>query len=777
MDRIKIIQTIGQDYLVPNIENGEFSYPKALKAIGKSIDPSLVFSKDGTIHQYLDLRFVKDKISILIETKTNFDSESPEAIYNQLQAYVNYEQVLTGNKIIAILANTQDDRLKVWWGSNLTIDESHQIKNQYGLKSFDEYANVYTNTKNDREEVLKNTYALNELLHKHGIKEEIRSQFVGSCLLALKNGLIYENLTSAQIRSGLEDTIEKLLGHDPSKDQKLKILKDKVLESQDVKDLSSTDFEVIIKDIDNKILPFINDRSTMGQDLLNLFFTTFNKYVGKADKNQAFTPDHIVHFMCQVVGINRHSKVLDPCCGSGAFLVRAMTEAMDDCANDKERAEIKKHNIYGIEYEETAFGLATTNMLIHGDGNSNIKKGSCFELTEEFIENIGINVVLMNPPYNAQRKHCDSKYVKNWKTNQKEDPSKGFHYVHHIASLVKTGKLAVLLPMQCAIADSGEIKSFKEKMLKDHTLDAVFSLPSDVFHPGASASACCMVFNLGTRHEKAIHDTFFGYFKDDGFVKKKNLGRVEKTKSGTTEGMWADIESKWLDLYRKRESVAGLSITKKVTAEDEWLAEAYMETDYSTLTDDDFEKIIRDFVAFRITANLKPNGRMGEKLSLRKNNLNERKWAYFRVDNLFSVAGTKSIIKEDVELFGTGDYPYVVTSAENNGIQGLYNYYTEEGEVLTIDSATVGSCFYQPLKFSASDHVEKLTPKFSMNVYNALFIQSIINMEQYRYGYGRKFAQKRIKNTKIMLPIDSQGEPDWQFMEDYIISLPYSANL
>ena len=75
----------------------------------------------------------------------------------------------------------------------------------------------------------------------------------------------------------------------------------------------------------------------MGQDLLNLFFTTFNKYVGKTDKNQAFTPDHIVHFMCRVTGVNRNSIVLDPCCGSGAFLVRALTDALDDCDTEEQR--------------------------------------------------------------------------------------------------------------------------------------------------------------------------------------------------------------------------------------------------------------------------------------------------------------------------------------------------------------------------------------------------------------------------------------------------------
>jgi len=68
-------------------------------------------------------------------------------------------------------------------------------------------------------------------------------------------------------------------------------------------------------------------------------------------------------------------------------------------------------------------------------------------------------------------------------------------------------------------------------------------------------------------------------------------------------------------------------------------------------------------------------------------------------------------------------------------------------------------------------------PKFEMNSYTALFLQTIINLEQFRYSYGRKFNQTRIKSTKIKLPVNAQNQPDWQFMEDYIKSLPYSASL
>ena len=166
-----------------------------------------------------------------------------------------------------------------------------------------------------------------------------------------------------------------------------------------------------------------------------------------------------------------------------------------------------------------------------------------------------------------------------------------------------------------------------------------------------------------------------------------------------------------------------------------------------------------------------------KKLNKIKLNLNEREWSWIKLNDIFCIKGTKSHTKEEISLFSYGKYPYVVTSSLNNGVEGFYEHYTELGNVLTIDSATIGSCFYQSANFSASDHVEKLIPKFEINIYIAIFLVTIINLEQYRYGYGRKFAQTRIKKTEIKLPVTKSGEPDWQFMEDYIKSLPYSKSL
>jgi type I restriction-modification system DNA methylase subunit len=437
------------------------------------------------------------------------------------------------------------------------------------------------------------------MLHSDGIDEKLRGQFVGTCLLALKNGLIYKGIKSTLDEDGntispervILRNIKKILSGLLSKNKdidsinkaaKLSILTHKVLEDQDISSLTYEKLKDSLEYIDEKVVPFINDKNTAGQDLLNLFFTPFNKYVGKSDKNQAFPPDHICDFMTKAIDVNKNSRVLDPCCGSGSFLVRALTAAMDDCDTEEDREKVSRHQIYGIEYEEGAFGLASTNMLIHSDGNSNVVQDSMFN-RGKWIKEANINKVLMNPPYNATKKHCNPEYVKEWSSKKKEDPSKGFHYVKWVADHVEPDcEMAVLLPMQAAIGNAEAIKRFKREMLEKYTLEAVFSLPDDVFYPGAAVNACCMIFDLSQSHEKSNRDTFFGYYRNDEFIKRKGTGRVEKTdKNGAS--LWKSTEEQWLDLYRNKREVPGLSVMHKVTWEDEWLAEAYMETDYSKL--------------------------------------------------------------------------------------------------------------------------------------------------------------------------------------------------
>ena len=597
MKRVDMIATVGNAYLTGNLENDEFSYPKAFAAASLPFVP--ICNSIGRKFEKLDIRFVKDGVSVLIETKQSFDKADEE----QLSAYVEYEKQLTGNKIIAILANTSNDNITVWRG---VVSDADCLTSETVLRTMDEYVDFYTSKINDKEKVMQNTYKLNEMLHKNGISEKLRSQFVGTCLLALKNGLDYKTptLTSKQISVRIKEVLEDLLNKDLNKAEKLTLLNRNVLESQDVRNLDIADYRELLTFIDDNILPFINDKSTSGQDLLNLFFVTFNKYVGKSDKNQAFTPDRITDFMSKICGVNKNSVVLDPCCGSGSFLVRAMTQALDDCATAAEQDKVKKKQIFGIEYDENIYGLATTNMLIHSDGNSNIRQGSCYDF-KDWIQEARPTVVLMNPPYNAQRKHMPKSYTDTWAKDKKEDPTKGFYFVKYVADTLNEincpAKLAVLLPVACAIGSSKEISTIKEEILKENTLDAVFTLPNEIFYPGASASVCCMVFQIGKKHSDVSNpDTFFGYCKDDGFKKKKNLGRVEQIDPASGKSKWVEIEQQWIELYRNRRAEDGLSATHKVDGKDEWLCEAYMKTNYTKLTEADFQQTINEYLAYLV---------------------------------------------------------------------------------------------------------------------------------------------------------------------------------
>ena len=556
-------------------------------------------------------------MSHIIYKCTKFGKWKKEQIQKQLQDYVRYEKAYSDKKIVAILAETDGDDIWVWHGQSVIIDEEHRKKEEIILRTFEEYENIVFGRVNDKIKIVDSIKILNETLHSDGVDEKLRSQFVATCLLALKNGLSYKNLkptldpdtgsTLTQekiIIKDIKSILSGLLSKNKSVDTlnkagKLSILSNKVLDDQDITSLTYNELQKILEFIDENIIPYINDSNTSGQDLLNLFFTAFNKYVGKSDKNQAFTPDHICDFMSKAVGINKNSRILDPCSGSGAFLVRAMTDAMDDCETEEEREEVKRNQIFGIEYEDGAFGLSSTNMLIHGDGNSNVIQASMFERSE-WIKDKNINIVLMNPPYNATRKFCDPEYVKTWDTRKKQDPSKGFHFVEWIARHIPANsKIAVLLPMQAAIGNSSDIKAYKKKMLDNYTLEAVFSLPNEMFYPGAAAIACCMIFDLSQKHERSNKETFFGYFKDDKFIKRKGLGRIEKTDSNGNS-LWDSTKDDWLDLYKNKKEVPGLSVMKKVTWKDEWLAEAYMETDYTTLGDKDFQKVLNDYLSYLV---------------------------------------------------------------------------------------------------------------------------------------------------------------------------------
>ena len=124
MKRRDIVKLIGEEFSVENIENGEFSYQKALREQGKNFLDFLPsksnFDSKHIKHKNLDLRFVKGKLSVLVETKKNIRINSNQFMW-QLHSYACLEKELTGNFVVAILHSIDDDTTWVWQDGSLEI--------------------------------------------------------------------------------------------------------------------------------------------------------------------------------------------------------------------------------------------------------------------------------------------------------------------------------------------------------------------------------------------------------------------------------------------------------------------------------------------------------------------------------------------------------------------------------------------------------------------------------------------------------------------------------
>ena len=620
------------------------------------------------------------------------------------------------------------------------------------------------------EKLLDYSRILNTQLHKLKIKEDKRSLLVSGILIALKNKDFYRSyvgITSPKLLANtLVDTIKMQLENENLQGDKINkllheynfiknhpsLIKDK--QSADLKNLKE-----LINDIDENINGYA--RTYKYYDILGQFYIEFLRY-SNADKGLGIvlTPPHITELFTDLAELKTNDVVYDNCTGTAGFLVAAMKKMISLCCGESsEERNIKQKQLYGVEFQPEIYPLAVSNMFLHGDGKSNIFSGNCFNSDIiKHIKEIKPSVAFLNPPY---------------KSDKKEDVEEMQFILNALDCLQVHGCCIAIIPMSCVLATKkGTRLRLKEQLLSKHTLKAVLSMPNELFfNSNVGTNTCIVIFEAHIPHSER-KKTFLGYYKNDGFTKRKSKGRYDYNKN------WATIKNKWLDLYYNYEEEKGLSITKVLKASDEWCAEAYMETDYSILNKECFEKTVKNYCIYLLANDFRKEISKAS-VSDEKFNINVNNWALFNLysDNLFDITGTKTTPPLDIEVASEGSYPYVTTQSTNNGVEGKFDFYTEEGNVITIDSAICGYAAYQKEKFSASDHVEKLVPKFELNIYIAMFLVTILNIEQYRYNYGRKASQARLKIAKIKLPVDEKGNPDWLYMENFIKTLPYSSNL
>ncbi len=329
----------------------------------------------------------------------------------------------------------------------------------------------------------------------------------------------------------------------------------------------------LIMEIEKIVMPFMDNYEH--DDVIGRFFAEFLRYTGgdKQGLGIVLTPKHITELFVDLAEVNKESIIFDNCCGTGGFLISSMNKMIKNAGNDSKKIEyIKKNQLIGIEDLSGMFALACANMILRGDGKANLYKGDCFDLSKTIKKKYDCDVGFLNPPY-----------------SQKDKDSKELHYVMNcLSSLKKGGTCIAIVPLNRATATSLEQKKI---LLKNHTLEAVMSMPVDLFNKVGTVT-CVMVFKANIPHNKD-KPTWFGYWRDDGFVKTKHDGRVDKN------NRWNDIKKQWLKDYFARKDVAGSCVLRNVGHEDEWLVEAYMETDYSQINKDDFINSMKDYTVFK----------------------------------------------------------------------------------------------------------------------------------------------------------------------------------
>lgn len=162
-------------------------------------------------------------------------------------------------------------------------------------------------------------------------------------------------------------------------------------------------------------------------------------------------------------------------------------------------------------------------------------------------------------------------------------------------------------------------------------------------------------------------------------------------------------------------------------------------------------------------------------------NLDMSNWKDFRFGDLISdIHKAKAINKDDLTVATDSDNAirYITRTGENNGCELLADLrdvdskMIEKGNAISIGDTTA-TCFYQEEDFITGDHMVVVRADSWLNPYTALYIVAILTKEQYKYSYGRAYLMDRIKETVVKLPVDSDGNPDYQFMEEYIKSLHY----
>ena len=467
-------------------------------------------------------------------------------------------------------------------------------------------------------------------------------------------------------------------------------------------------------------------------DFLGLLYEAFIRY--GYDNNSlgiVFTPRHITKYCAELIDVTAKDKVIDIACGSGGFLVASFDRMIKTAHTQGIPSEVIRESIYGFDTNPTVWSLAALNMFFRGDGKSHIENSSCFEADSKEAVKGKFTKALLNPPF-----------------SQEGEPERAF-ISEAMNTLQTMGLLAVVV--KSGIFADDDNAAWRNAFLKRHTVIGLISLPSDLFYPTAIDTTIFIA--QANRPQRLDDKIFMAKIWNDGFKKLKGK-RVE------TDGSQMDEVAKLFAMFRKgkifKSNLATvISASEILTEGAEFSPEQYLP---QPVLPKEEELRYREAVTKSIlTASVCIEELADEVIPTFPDFTEKEALPYGQkktIGQLFFVHGGKS--KGESNYF-VGSCPYISSGDPQNSIIRLVN--DVEGEVFPTGGITVtcfGQASVQPWRFMARGNggsaVRVLIPKYKMNYTELVWFAAQINMQRWRFFYGRMAILKRLKNIELATP-------------------------
>jgi len=501
--------------------------------------------------------------AIVLETKNSNEDVNNQSWIDEIQKNLS---VISSkyDKAIGILFNGYE--IKVFKCEKGIISELG-CSNNLEHKSY--YLGIFNNVKIDQEKIYRLTKEINDLLHfKFIIKDLYQRMIFTACALVavrykkdcLVHGMDYDTMHQAILSQ-----CNKSLISDKQQNNKIEILTDRyTLIKMNRESYSQDDIDKFIDNV-NEISDAVNSNSWRGEDVMGIFFNEFNRYKGKSESGQVFTPEHITSLMYRLIDVTPDDKVLDACCGSGGFLVKAMSKMIQASGGEgtQKAIEIKKKQLFGNELDKDIYALACANMLIHKDGKTNLMPYDAkSQEATDWMKSVGITKVLMNPPF--ERKYGCMDIVENVLNCMPQHTLCAF--ILPDKKLEKTPKVQI------------------SRILRTNRLTKIIKLSEKTFLEGITTSV--FIFEAGVGQENK--QIFSCYIEEDGLETVKNQGRHD------IKNKWQTIEDYWVDIIAKQSG----NKTIKWINPNEHLSYQEDEKPFE-LYEEDFNRTVLDYLMYK----------------------------------------------------------------------------------------------------------------------------------------------------------------------------------